>query len=54
MNYKIALIRGDGIGPEAVGEAVKALEAVGQKFGHSFPHEGVMLGRGAPDAAGKS
>ena len=27
MNYKIALIRGDGIGPEVVGEAVKALEA---------------------------
>ena len=32
MNYKIALIRGDGIGPEVVGEAVKVLEAVGQKF----------------------
>ena len=26
MNYKIALIRGDGIGPEVVGEAVKVLE----------------------------
>ena len=26
MNYKIALIRGDGIGPEVVGEAVKVME----------------------------
>ena len=44
MNYKIALIRGDGIGPEVVGEAVKVLEAVGQKFGHSFTYEEVLLG----------
>ena len=29
MNYKIALIKGDGIGPEVVGEAVKVMEAVG-------------------------
>ena len=36
MNYKIALIRGDGIGPEIVGEAVKVLERVGEKFGHSY------------------
>ena len=42
MNYKIALIRGDGIGPEVVGEAVKVLEAVGQKFGHSFTYEVVQ------------
>ena len=42
MNYKIALIRGDGIGPEVVGEAVKVLEAVGQKFGHSFTYEEVQ------------
>ena len=30
MNFKIALIKGDGIGPEVVGEAVKVLEAVGK------------------------
>ena len=50
MNYKIALIRGDGIGPEVVGEAVKVLEAVGQKFGHSFTYEEVLLGGCATDA----
>ena len=54
MNYKIALIRGDGIGPEVVGEAVKVLEAVGQKFGHSFTYEEVLLGGCATDAVGKS
>ena len=53
MNYKIALIRGDGIGPEVVGEAVKVLEAVGQKFGHSFTYEEVLLGGCATDAVGK-
>ena len=52
MNYKIALIRGDGIGPEVVGEAVKVLEAVGQKFGHSFTYEEVLLGGCATDAVG--
>ena len=39
MNYKIALIRGDGIGPEVVGEAVKVMEAIGEKFGHTFTPE---------------
>ena len=36
MNYKIALIRGDGIGPDIVTQAVKVLNAVGEKFGHAF------------------
>ena len=54
MNYKIALIRGDGIGPEVVNEAVKVLEAVGKKFGHTFTYEDVLLGGCATDAVGKS
>ena len=45
MNYKIALIRGDGIGPEVVGEAVQVMEAVGKKFGHSFTFGGHFDGR---------
>ena len=36
MNYKIAVIPGDGIGPEVTAEAIKALDAVGEKFGHKF------------------
>ena len=53
MNYKIALIRGDGIGPEVVEQAVLVLEAVGKKFGHSFSYEEVLLGGCATDAVGK-
>ncbi|MCD8332246.1 MAG: 3-isopropylmalate dehydrogenase, partial [Oscillospiraceae bacterium] len=54
MNYKIALIRGDGIGPEVVNEAVKVMERVGEKFGHSFTYTYVLLGGCATDAVGKS
>ena len=54
MDYKIALIRGDGIGPEVVGEAVKVMETVGAKFGHSFEFTDVMMGGCAIDAVGKS
>ena len=36
MNYNIALLKGDGIGPEIVDSAVAVLLAVGEKYGHSF------------------
>ena len=54
MNYKIALIRGDGIGPEIVNEAVGVLDKVGEKFGHTFTYVDVLLGGCATDAVGKS
>ena len=54
MNVKIALIRGDGIGPEVVGEAVKVLEQVGKKFGHTFTYTDVLMGGCAIDQVGKS
>ena len=54
MNYKIALIKGDGIGPEVVGEAVKVMDAVGEKFGHTFTYTDVLMGGCAIDAVGKS
>ena len=54
MDYKIALIRGDGIGPAVVGEAVKVMETIGQKFGHKFEYVDVLLGGCAIDAVGKS
>lgn len=54
MNYKIALIPGDGIGPEVVQEAVQVLEAIGEKYGHSFTFERVLMGGCAIDAVGKS
>ena len=54
MNYKIALIRGDGIGPEIVNETVKVIDKVGERFGHTFEYVDVMLGGCATDAVGKS
>ena len=54
MDYKIAVIRGDGIGPEIVNEAVKVMETVGAKYGHSFGFVDVLMGGCATDAVGKS
>ena len=36
MEFQIALIKGDGIGPEIVDSAVRVLEKIGQKSGHTF------------------
>lgn len=52
MEYRIALIRGDGIGPEVVGEAVKVMEAIGTKYGHTFAFTDVLAGGCAIDATG--
>ncbi len=52
MNYKIALIKGDGIGPEIVGSAVRVLEKIGQKFGHGFAFAEYLMGGCAIDACG--
>ena len=39
MEYRIATISGDGIGPEIVREAKKVLDKTGQKYGHKFNYE---------------
>jgi 3-isopropylmalate dehydrogenase len=45
MRFKVAVLPGDGIGPEVVGEGVKVLERVGERFGHSFDiHYGLVGG----------
>ena len=36
MEYKIAVLKGDGIGPEIVDVTVKVLEKIGEKFNHKF------------------
>ena len=54
MKYKIALIRGDGIGPEIVNETVKVIDKVGEKFGHTFEYVDVLMGGCATDAVGRS
>lgn len=54
MNKKIALIPGDGIGPEVVKEAVKVLDLIGAKYQHSFQYQEIMMGGCAIDAQGTS
>ena len=44
MNFNVAVIPGDGIGPEIVREAQKVLDAVGTKFGHVFNYKEVDMG----------
>lgn len=52
MNYKVAVIPGDGIGPEIVAEAKKVMEMVGEKFGHQFVYTEVLMGGASIDATG--
>ncbi len=52
MEYNIAVIPGDGIGPEIITEAKKVLDKVGDKFGHSFNYTEVLMGGVSIDAAG--
>ncbi len=52
MRYHIAAIKGDGIGPEIVTEAMLTLEKVGAKFGHEFVFQEVLAGGCSIDANG--
>lgn len=53
MKFHIALIPGDGIGPEIVGEAKKVLDRVAEKFGHEFLYETLLMGGCSIDAYGE-
>ena len=52
MNYNIAVLAGDGIGPEIVAQAIKVLEAVGKKFKHTFNFTEAIVGATAIDQEG--
>ncbi|MEG2172690.1 MAG: 3-isopropylmalate dehydrogenase [Desulfovibrionaceae bacterium] len=52
MNKNICLLPGDGIGTEIVREAVKVLDKVASKFGHSFTYTTALIGGAAIDAVG--
>ena len=52
MEYKIALIPGDGIGPEIVAEVKKVLDRVCEKYSHKFSYTEVLLGGASIDAHG--
>jgi 3-isopropylmalate dehydrogenase len=52
VTYRIALIPGDGVGPEVVAGAVHVLEAVGRRFGFGFAWQELTVGGAGIDAYG--
>ena len=52
MRYEIAVIPGDGIGPDVVREALGVLETVGARFGREFHFTSHLMGGAAIDAEG--
>lgn len=50
--YNIVLLKGDGIGPEIVNEAVKVLDKTAEKFGFEVNYDEALLGGCAIDATG--
>ena len=53
MKYSIALLKGDGIGPEIVDSAVRVLDKIGQKYGHDFQFTPYLIGGIAIDTCGE-
>ena len=51
-DIKIAVLPGDGIGPEIVAQAVKAVDAVAAKFGYNITYTHALVGAAAIDATG--
>jgi 3-isopropylmalate dehydrogenase len=52
LKFKLAVLPGDGVGPDVMAEGIKALEVVGKKFGHSFELTQGLIGGVAIDAEG--
>ena len=52
MDFKVGVIAGDGIGPEVTAEAIKVLDAIGQKYGHTFNYTEILMGGCSIDATG--
>ncbi len=53
MRYNVALLKGDGIGPEIVDQAVEVLKVIGEKYGHEFVFTPYLIGGAAIDACGE-
>ncbi|MCK4880100.1 MAG: 3-isopropylmalate dehydrogenase, partial [Bacteroidales bacterium] len=52
MDFNIAVLPGDGIGPEIVEQAIKVLKAVGVKYNHTFSFTEALVGATAIDQVG--
>ena len=50
--YRIAVINGDGIGPEVTAQSIKVLNAVGERYGHQFKYSHGLMGADAIDKTG--
>lgn len=53
MNFNVAVIKGDGIGPEIVEQAVRVLDAAAEKSGHKFTYKQILMGGASIDVYGK-
>ena len=53
MNLNIGVIRGDGIGPEIVTEAIKVLNKVGEVYGHTYNYQELLMGGASIDVHGE-
>ena len=53
MDFRIAVIRGDGIGPEIIDATIPVLDRVGREFGHRFGYEYLLAGGAALDETGE-
>lgn len=54
MQKKIAVLNGDGIGPEVTAQSVKVLNAVALEFGHHFEYKEALIGADAIDKTGSA
>src|SRR5258706_4829144 len=54
VNFIITLLPGDGIGPEVVGEAVRVLEVIANKYNHTFNFQERLMGGCSIDKYGQS
>ena len=54
MAYRVAVLPGDGIGPEVMDEALRVLDAVSKKFGVEFEYKEALIGGAAIDAKGNA
>lgn len=52
MELKVGIIKGDGIGPEIVEEAMKVLDKVGEVYGHTYRYKELLLGGASLDVHG--
>ncbi len=53
MEFKIAIVPGDGIGPDVIEETIKVLDKIGEKYGHIFKYTKYLAGGAALDKTGE-